>query len=117
MANLFIIGNGFDLANNLKTSYDDFRTFLLDNYVHVKRARSIKVPQLRRGALDVTINEAAVFIYRIISQTEGLLWRDVEHALGEIDYTLLFEETNDFNNYQDTILGLACSLSKVQFLF
>ena len=114
MANLFIIGNGFDLANNLKTSYDDFRTFLLDNYVHVKRTRSLKVPQLRKNTLDVTINEAAAFIYRVISQTEGLLWRDVEHALGEIDYTLLFEETTNFNNCQDIIQGLSCSLSKIQ---
>lgn len=78
MANLFIIGNGFDLANNLKTSYDDFRTFLLDNYVHVKSVRSIKIPQIRKNTLDVTINDAAVFIYRVITQTEGLLWRDVE---------------------------------------
>ncbi len=115
MANLFIIGNGFDLANNLKTSYDDFRSFLLDNYVHVKRARSIRIPQIRKNTLDVTINDAAVFIYRIITQTEGLLWRDVEHALGEIDYTPLFEE--NFNNYQDVIQGLACSLPKIQFLF
>ncbi len=117
MANLFIIGNGFDLANNLKTSYDDFRTFLLDNYVHVKRTHSLKVPQLRKNTLDVTINEAAAFIYRVISQTEGLLWRDVEHTLGEIDYKLLFEETNNFNNYQDIIQRLDCSLSKIQFLF
>lgn len=117
MANLFIIGNGFDLANNLQTSYDDFRTFLLDKYVHVKRARSIRIPQIRKNAFDVTINDAAAFIYRIITQTEGLLWRDVEHALGEIDYTPLFEETNNFNNYQDIIQAVVCSLPKIQFLF
>ncbi|MCL2417175.1 MAG: bacteriophage abortive infection AbiH family protein [Bacteroidales bacterium] len=29
MANLFIIGNGFDLAHGLKTSYRDFRNFLV----------------------------------------------------------------------------------------
>lgn len=38
-------------------------------------------------------------------------------TLGEIDYTPLFEETNKFNNYQDIIQGLACSLPKIQFLF
>ena len=29
MSNLFIIGNGFDLAHKLKTSYSDFRNFLV----------------------------------------------------------------------------------------
>ena len=30
MSNLFILGNGFDLAHGLKTSYGDFRDFLLN---------------------------------------------------------------------------------------
>ena len=32
MANLFIIGNGFDSAHKMKTSYNDFRKFLLEQY-------------------------------------------------------------------------------------
>ena len=33
MTNLYIIGNGFDLAHKMKTSYCDFRNFLLEQGV------------------------------------------------------------------------------------
>lgn len=32
MANLFIIGNGFDLAHNMQTSFNQFRDYLESNY-------------------------------------------------------------------------------------
>ena len=32
MSKLFIIGNGFDLAHSIPTSYNDFRAFLISKY-------------------------------------------------------------------------------------
>ena len=32
MANLFIIGNGFDLAHKMETSFNQFRDYLESNY-------------------------------------------------------------------------------------
>lgn len=32
MPNLFIIGNGFDLAHNMKTRFNQFRDYLDSNY-------------------------------------------------------------------------------------
>ncbi|WP_066074138.1 AbiH family protein [Neobacillus soli] len=36
MTNLFFIGNGFDLSHCLKTSYQDFREYLLSNHPDIK---------------------------------------------------------------------------------
>ena len=32
MRNLFVIGNGFDLAHNMKTGFNHFRDYLSTNY-------------------------------------------------------------------------------------
>lgn len=32
MSNLFVIGNGFDISHKLKTSYENFHTYLKKEY-------------------------------------------------------------------------------------
>ncbi len=75
---LYIIGNGFDLAHGMKTSYEDFHQWLLDNseFSAVNRVESL---------------------YPYITDSEGR-WCDVESALGSIT---LEEATNYDRNFQE----------------
>jgi len=75
---LYIIGNGFDLAHNMKTSYEDFHQWLLDNceFSAVNRIESL---------------------YPNITNNEGR-WCDFESALGSIT---LEEAINYDRNFQE----------------
>ena len=75
---LFIIGNGFDLAHGMKTSYEDFHQWLLDN------GESSAVNRIESLYLNITNNEGR--------------WCDVESALGSIT---LEEAINYDRNYQE----------------
>lgn len=61
MKRLFVIGNGFDRAHDLPTSYEDFREYV--------------------EKIDIIFYES---ISRYIPEEE--LWSDFEFALGELDY-------------------------------
>lgn len=63
---LYIIGNGFDLYHGLKTSYHDFRDWLMSN-----RCRDF-----------VTKME---ILFPTLSSNEYLLWKDFEKAIGKFD--------------------------------
>lgn len=80
--NLFIIGNGFDLAHGLPTRYWDFRTFLEDNY---------------RGFLKDFEDK----YYLWGAELKEFLWNDFEFNLANLEEDVLFEEM-----YQSTDLGL-----------
>ena len=67
---LYIIGNGFDLHHELKTSYAHFR----DDYV---KKRS---PILWNDLLD---------IYGEAPQNDNLWWNNFENMLGKVDYESL----------------------------
>ena len=59
-SNFWIIGNGFDLAHRLPTTYRDFSNFLYDN----------------NGGL-----------YETLIKGNNMIWSNVENGLGELDYT------------------------------
>lgn len=63
---LYIIGNGFDLMHRMKTSYADFRRWLLIN-----------------NKIDILFELQTVFPERI--NNSYLLWSDFEKALGLYD--------------------------------
>lgn len=63
---LYILGNGFDRAHEMKTSYSDFKDWLIAN-----------------GRIDIICEFQNVF--NIKKDNEYLLWSDFEHALGEYD--------------------------------
>ena len=75
---LYIIGNGFDLAHDMKTSYEDFHQWLLDN------GESSAVNRIESLYPNITNNEGR--------------WCDVESALGSIT---LEEAINYDRNYQE----------------
>ena len=72
---LYIIGNGFDLHHELKTSYAHFR----DDYV---KKRS---PILWNDLLD---------IYGEAPQNDNLWWNNFENMLGKVDYESLSKSRN-----------------------
>ena len=91
--NLFIIGNGFDLAHGLKTSYEDFRRYLLKEYPDVDPEEFVMpdtymMPDGGETFDDIT---AVSFIMRIISLTEGDKWKNVEATLGILDFSECFD--------------------------
>lgn len=63
---LYIIGNGFDIAHKMPTGYGDFRQWLIDN-------NRIDVIQELQSAYPKKIND------------KYLLWSEFEKALGEYD--------------------------------
>ena len=85
---LYIIGNGFDLAHGMKTSYEDFHQWLLDN------GESSAVNRIESLYPNITNNEGR--------------WCDVESALGSItleetiNYDRNFQECSDEINCEDS---------------
>ncbi|MFU1716766.1 bacteriophage abortive infection AbiH family protein [Bacillus amyloliquefaciens] len=80
--NLFIIGNGFDLAHGLPTQYWDFRTFLRKHY-------------------GIFLNDFEEKYYLSDKELKKLLWSSFEFNLANINEDVLFEQM-----YQNTDLGL-----------
>lgn len=78
--NLFIIGNGFDLAHGLKTKYEHFRDYLEE------------IDGFFLGSLE------EMYGYSIGSSSELIkdyLWKDFEGNLSYIDETSIIEQGED----------------------
>ncbi|MCI8877112.1 MAG: hypothetical protein HFI77_14090 [Lachnospiraceae bacterium] len=98
MSKLFIIGNGFDSAHCLATSYDEFRKYLCDIYMDGKRGEDCMpmVPTVTMGPKGENIcdmEEVAKFLVYLISMAEpdGSKWSDLEASLGRLDYDEAFD--------------------------
>ncbi len=75
MTNLFIIGNGFDLANGLNTSYEDFHQYLIDNYPNASDD-SMLVPwstTMPDGSEKYSTDEVVGLIMKVINEADGYL--------------------------------------------
>lgn len=98
MTNLYIIGNGFDLAHKMKTSYCDFRNFLLEQGVLDNKDysddmfREIPEYSIGKDGEDV-FNDTEVIrtIIMCIDDSEHNLWKNIETSLGEINYSSFFQ--------------------------
>lgn len=98
MRKLFIIGNGFDLAHGLATSYENFRNYLCDTYiVACEEEYSVPiVPSVSMGphGEDICNMEDVVkFLVYLISSAESDVdkWCDLERSLGLLDYDEFFD--------------------------
>lgn len=98
MKRLFIIGNGFDLAHKLTTSYGHFREFLIQNYIgdKIEQDLSCCLPEIQAGpdgGIVIDEREVATFLEKIISlaEPEGEEWNIVEETLGKLDYNEVFD--------------------------
>ncbi|MCD8568930.1 MAG: bacteriophage abortive infection AbiH family protein [Geovibrio sp.] len=88
MNKLFIIGNGFDLAHKLKTKYSDFRDYLVKAYPNATPSSFIPEGSWSpRGGMYFEDDEVVSFYLDIIDSAENGQWKDLETALGVLDYT------------------------------
>ena len=104
MSDLFIIGNGFDRAHGLKTSYYDFHQFLKDNCKNMPYIGAVElVSQDSENKIDGMIVYEPVeyldFFQIIIDQTDGPDWKNFEEALGRLDFSDILR---DFGTSYDT---------------
>lgn len=99
MTNLFVIGNGFDLDHNLKTSYNDFRKYLLSEYAEIKMDEMI-IPSgsyLQDGGVEYDDVEVLSMLFYLINQAENNYekWSNIEKSLGYLDFSEAFEFYDD----------------------
>lgn len=99
---LFIIGNGFDLAHSLKTSYDDFHQFLKNKYISIKTSNGIPILPMKiethREEPYYEKEEVTKFFVDLISDLEGEEWQTVEETLGFLSYDELLSEASSCAN-------------------
>lgn len=104
--NLFIIGNGFDLAYGYKTSYTDFLDFLKREAEVQEIGYSGYVPE-RQGLADGSViydgKEVAKYLLEIIevSPPGGNNWADFEEMLGRWDYSDYLVSSKDGLDYKE----------------
>lgn len=88
MSKLFIIGNGFDRAHELHTSYQDFQEFLLKEYPDASEEYAI-VPSCiieNHGEKIYDEDKVVGYLMNLISRTEGPRWSDLESSLDQLDF-------------------------------
>lgn len=98
--NLFIIGNGFDLAHGLPTRYEDFHTYLKETYpgaLAILPGFNISSTMMPDGEEVFEANELVAFLTDVISkaEAEGDKWSDLETCLGNLDFGDYFEEMDE----------------------
>ena len=84
MKNLFIIGNGFDLAHKLPTRYSDFKNYLTKKFPSAD-TKYVYVPEStidQDGNEVYNKTEVVSFLLKIISEIEGDEWNNLETTLG-----------------------------------
>ncbi|HHQ1242397.1 TPA: bacteriophage abortive infection AbiH family protein, partial [Listeria innocua] len=138
---LFIIGNGFDLAHGVPSTFNHFKEYLRCTYLYEHDVYpSLWLPASTDydGEICYKIEDCAQIIdfmicdscLRIGSEDEGENWSDFERAIGRFDYSLLEEDIeiqydkegdiNPFhtgNNYEDAYNDLSNVMLKLPELF
>ena len=83
MSKLIIIGNGFDLAHRIPTSYNDFRKYLIDKYpvAYRNKDRIIDIDEIS----DIKLIAVELMLYAIDS-ANGEDWSNFESSLSIINF-------------------------------
>lgn len=99
MTNLFIIGNGFDLSHGLKTSYQDFREFLLLNHPNIMMDELItpEGSMLPDGGIHYDEDKVLSMLFYLLNQAENddAEWKDIETSLGRLDFSEVYDWQDD----------------------
>ncbi|MDL4840350.1 bacteriophage abortive infection AbiH family protein [Aquibacillus rhizosphaerae] len=99
MANLFVIGNGFDLDHRLETSYNHFRDYLISIYPEIK-FDEFTMPNERDlpdGGIeydDIEVLSMLFYLINVAEQNEEK-WSNIEKSLGELDFSEAFDWYDD----------------------
>ncbi|MDE7305850.1 MAG: bacteriophage abortive infection AbiH family protein [Clostridia bacterium] len=83
MSKLIIIGNGFDLAHKIPTSYNHFRKYLIDKYPEAYRNkdRIINIDEIE----DMELIAVEIMLYAI-DHANGEDWANFESSLSIINF-------------------------------
>lgn len=130
---LFIIGNGFDTAHGMKTKYEHFKKYLIEQYqLDEDMEEAPEVPDsytLPDGGVGFDNEAVARLVAWMLIQVPGLgkEWNEFELALGELDYEQIMDEQswilndkNEFHeahNYEDFSLEFALSVINIGSYF
>lgn len=98
MKNLYIIGNGFDLAHSLPTKYSNFKEYLISKYqIDEETERNVFITpayQTNYKGLEVFDEKgfARLFINLIDDVSNDIVnWSDFEDCLGKIDWEKILD--------------------------
>lgn len=101
MKKLYIIGNGFDIAHGLKTSYWDFRNYLEEHYHDFLYTFEYLYDIGQFDSSDLRITEAAR--QKREESIQSKLWSEFENNLGKPDFDMML---NDAENMSDSMADL-----------
>ena len=113
MKRLFIIGNGFDLAHGIHSSYEDFRKYLVFKLETItgKNFNNFDFFNsniLTNDYIETPENDLLTILYFLsVSEYKGSLdieWKNVEKSVGELDFSefeyLYIDESKDDKEYR-----------------
>lgn len=105
MSKLFIIGNGFDLAHKLPTSYGDFKNYLISEYPESQDiiiGMDFSPTQMPDGDLKYDDNEIVSLLVKSISEVnyEDIMWQEFEEYLGALDFREYFDDISSIYHSQ-----------------
>lgn len=130
--NTFIIGNGFDIAHDMPTSYDCFHDYLIDKFPNMKSDYMYVPMPITAPDGDIIIDEtdAASLLCHLINNVCGDNWSDFENALGKIDLLECFDDLyevydkdgdrnlwHEAYNNEDRASDLYCVIPMIKVLF
>ena len=85
MSSLFIFGNGFDLAHGIPSEYNDFRSFIIEQYPNALEHRDEVI--CLEGIEHIDLDEfAAEILLNTMDRAAGCDWHNFEEALALIDF-------------------------------
>lgn len=96
MSSLFIVGNGFDIAHGFKTSFNQFKQWLCDEYGAAISEEVIEMPEYQtnyKGLDQYDNSKMAVFFYNLIYSILGDDWNDFESSLAKLNWKAYIEAT------------------------
>lgn len=136
MGRLFIIGNGFDLAHGIPSTFNHFKEYLRSSYLYdynVEPNLWITAQTMPDGDQSYNSTDCAQIIDYMVSESfEDARedWSDFEVALGNLDYTLLegdieiqYDREGDIHpsrtryNYEDAYSDFSNVMSNLPSLF
>ena len=92
MRKLFIIGNGFDRAHDLPTSYNNFHEYLQETYPEADEDNE-SVPGFsigNHGDIQFCEEEVAGYLMHLLNDSSNKNWSNFEEALGHLDFGDVF---------------------------
>lgn len=115
MKRLFIIGNGFDIAHGLDTSFEDFKYYILNNIERQDcKLGEFNSNRLKKLYLFLTYTEASYNIdYYTYTEDISKEWNQFETMLA---YTPSFNVNNEFM-IKDILISGILSKKEIELLY